>query len=239
VVRAWEDAEMTEREIVGKEYFLDRLKRVKTSEDSWTSQMKEGFIPELNSGKKLCVFYTTTQIEFVGKERNFAQDSFSSQLEAIRAARQKLNVEEWDFLVRRHPKREGSIGTEDDLIDGLAEIPNVKIIEATSPVDSYELAKHANLILHFGSHIGAEFTFLETAPVYAMNKTSWWKFDPDHHLFIKDAWQKFDINKACLADPSSVLPFGYFLKKGGYEFKFLKKDVSDRWTFSGIPLAIN
>lgn len=239
VVGAWESADVTERELVGKEYFLDRLKSVKTPRDIWTSQMKDGYLPKLNTGKKLCVFYTTTQIEFVGREEYFGEDAFPSQLEAIKAARQKLSIEEWDFFVRRHPKREGSSSTEDDLIVGLDEIPNITIIEATSPVDSYELAKHASLILHFGSHIGAEFTFLETAPVYAMNKTSWWKFDPDHHLFIKNEWEKFDSDKACLADPSSVLPFGYFLKKGGYNFKFLIKDASHRWTFRGIPLTAN
>jgi hypothetical protein len=223
---------------VAHNYFEERLSRVKTSVDLWTAQMKDGLLPEYTEKKKLCVFYTTTQIEFVGTEGQFPEGVFASQVDAIRAVRQKLHQSEWEVIIRRHPKQLGHSNEDDDLMEGLYEIPGIQVIEGNSPVDSYELGKRADLILHFGSHIGAEFIFMQTAPVYSMHRDPWWRFDEEHHLFEIERWNKLDLENLTMANPGSVLPFAYFLMTGGETFKHVSHIDSLGWTLNGTPIHI-
>ena len=235
----WNNGHPIKRVEIGHRFFKDRISKIKTSNDVWTSEMKIGFIPRMDKTKKICVFYTTTQIEFAGTESDIQSGAFGSQVEAIMATRKKLNKEEWDIYVRRHPKKAGTKNTSDDLIQGLYEIPGITIIEPHSGVDSYELAKQADLVLHFGSQIGAELTYMESAPVYALNKTSWWKFDEPHHLFMKSDWENFDLSHISFAEKHSVLPLGYFALTGGNEFEHLSQDKLGNWVYKNVAIKLN
>ncbi len=234
----WNNEKSFSKHEVAHKYFEDRLSRIKSSEDLWTSHMKDGLLPKYSNDKKLCVFYTTTQIELVGTEEHFPEGVFASQLDAIRAARLKLDQSEWEMIVRRHPKKLGHSNEDDDLMEGLYEIPGILVVEGNSPVDSYELGRRADLILHFGSHIGAEFVFMRTAPVYSMNRTPWWRFDEEHHLFEIERWNRLDLRNLTIADSGSVLPFAYFLMTGGHPFKHVSHIDSIGWTVSGTPIHI-
>lgn len=238
ITQHWLQGNPETREKIAIDYFENHFSKLRTTRNQWTWTMKEGFVPNLDLGKRICVFYTTTQIEFVGNESNFKDNCFQSQVEAIKAARVKLDPAKWELLVRRHPKRRGQSNKDDDLIEGIYDIDGVQVIEADSAVDSYALARKADLVLHFGSHIGAEITYLKYAPVYCMNKTTWWKFDPTHHLFTKSDWSKFDPEKLTYADPASVLPLGYFAMTGGQEFKHITQKPKEGWVYRDHPIYL-
>jgi hypothetical protein len=239
VTQHWRQGNRESREKIGIDYFEARFSNLRTSHDQWTWTMKKGLLPDLDDGKRICVFYTTTQIEFVGTESNFRDNYFQSQVEAIKAAREKLDPAKWELLVRRHPKRRGQSNRNDDLIDGIYDIKGIRIIEADSAVDSYALAERADLVLHFGSHIGAEIIYLKYAPVYCMNKTPWWKFDPLHHPFTKSDWLNFDPENLTYADPDSVLPLGYFAMTGGQEFKHIMQKPNKGWVYGDYPIYLS
>jgi len=239
ITQHWLRGERESRRKIGVDYFEDRFSRLKTMRDEWTWTMKEGLVPDLDQEKKLCVFYTTTQIEFVGTEGNFGGDCFQSQVEAINAARKKLDLAKWELVVRRHPKKRGQLNRNDDLIEGIYDVGGIRVIEADSAVDSYALAERADLVLHFGSHIGAEITYLKYAPVYCMNKTPWWKFDPSHHPFTKSEWSNFDPENLTYADPDSVLPLGYFAMTGGQEFKHIIQKPNEGWVYGDYPIYLS
>jgi hypothetical protein len=215
VEKYWLESHDADKLLIGQSFFEERITQARKKSDEWTHSMIPGLLPALNNEKKLCVFYTTTQIEFEGTGDPQKPDEFENQVEAIKFLRMKLPISEWDLVVRRHPRRVDVNHLDRDLLEGIEKIENVIVVDGDSKVDSYALGNVADLIFHFGSTIGAEFTFLSKVPVYALKLTFWWKFSKDHHLCKKNQLENLDLKKLAIADPASVLPWGYYLKRGG------------------------
>ena len=220
---------------IGANYFEARIRSARSRNDYWTHRMNVGELPKLNPNKKVCVFYSTTQIEFEGSGDLPSATEFQSQVDAIAHLRRKLPMDQWELVVRRHPWPAGVTHSDRDLLEGLTDIQGLVIVEGNSQVDSYALGDRADLIFHFGSTIGAEFTFLGGKPVYSLRKTYWWRFDEGHHLVTKNDLEDLNLEALSVADPLSVIPWGYYISRGGFPIKHLQ-EVRGEWTLSGIQI---
>jgi hypothetical protein len=121
------------------------------------------------SREKICVFYTTTQLEFVANEETPDDGNFRNQEEALRETYTWLNSHGWHLVVRRHPRNINwnSMG-EDDLLTTDSGLGDSTIIPGSTTIDSYALAESADLIANYGSTIGAEFIFRGRKPVISL-----------------------------------------------------------------------
>jgi hypothetical protein len=238
IEKCWSESTDELKSKVGSNFFAKRINQAKSSADEWTHGMSPGLVPQLSESKKLCVFYTSTQIEFEGTGDSPKVDEFQSQVEAIRHLREKLPIEDWELVVRRHPRRVHETHGGRDLLNGIDDIPNINIIDGDSKVDSYALGERADLIFHYGSTIGAEFTFLGKVPVYSLRNSYWWKFAPAHHLAKKSQLRDLDLNNLRIAPCDSVIPWGYYLTCGGIPFKNIC-EKGNNWTLDGNTIKRN
>jgi hypothetical protein len=109
-----------------------------------------------NSSKFNLVFFISSQDEISAINENISNLPYN-QVEAVRAI--KLEFPDIHFTVRIHPNL---AGVDDKFVNDLSElskIKDVRVIAPDSSIDSYSLIEAADLILCYGSTIGAEAAF--------------------------------------------------------------------------------
>ena len=235
----WNESKDPSKIQISENFFIERTRRIMAAEDVWTSRMKQGAIPNLDPTKKVCTFYSTTEIEFVGGGGNRPLGEIGSQIEAIQLLRTKLPSDEWQLVVRRHPiPRDSEHDLDETLTRKLQEVPNLIEISGDSKVDSYALADRSDLVTHYGSSIGAELVYRGKTPVYALGRTPWQYFDPEHHLIAKEDIDKLDLNNLKRSEKATVFPWSYYQLTGGREFSYLKLSDKFGWTLNGTPINV-
>jgi hypothetical protein len=239
IAKHWMDSLDPYKHASAEEFFEEKAKAIAARKDFWTSQMSEGSLPELDWDKKICTFYSTTEIEFVGGGGNRPEGEIASQIEAIKALRTKLPLSEWELVVRRHPTLPGAGKSMDETLSRhLNAIEGIVEVSGESPVDSYALALKSDLVTHYGSTIGADLVYQGKKPVYALGRTPWQEFDPSHHLLTHESLEELDLLNLTISDQTSVYPWGYYQRSGGIDFEFLKHDNQLGWHLDGIPINI-
>ena len=230
--QAWRAANKENRVIIGRQYFSDRLNVAPTSNNYWTTKMNQGKLPDLPSNKKICVFYSTSQIEFVGEDEIFSPGEFSNQDEALSTLLELLPVHEWLVILRKHPipsKMEKYLDEEDNFIKSTT-FENLLIIPGESSVDSYALAAKADLVATFGSSIGAEITFANLAPVITLAKTSWISCDSERHATTRQKLETNLANPIPILDGENMLSMGFYAATAGKSFRVIDYSESG-WFF--------
>jgi hypothetical protein len=235
----WNEYDVAKRNLDGAIYFLNKIKNVINKTDPWAALMTASALPTLPT-KKICVFYTTTQIEFVANEETPDDGNFSNQEEALRETYSWLNLHGWHMVVRRHPRNINwnSMG-EDDLLTTDSGLGDSTIIFGNSTIDSYALAEKADLIVHYGSSIGAELIFQGLKPVIAVGQTPWYRFDKSNHFLNRLSLNSIRPENIQKADPQSVLPWGLYTLNGGTQYKYAILSDDLKWTLSGNPIRID
>lgn len=219
----WEIAPLNERKTIAHEYFQMKKKRDPITGLSWTKNMQLGYIPDLPNDRKICVFYTTSQIEFVANKLHESEDEFMSQSNAIKMLVETLDPTKWHIVIRRHPilaenKKNSSL---EENLNGIYAFSGVTIVEGNSKVDSYTLAENADLVVTYGSSIGAEITYWELAPVITLTNTPWRFCDPDRHVTNFSKLEKLLRSNIKVIPSESILPYGYSAARGGLRFQYL------------------
>ena len=229
---AWNNADATTREEVARNYLNRRLKTGAHSETPWTRNMETGSLPGLNFSKKIAVFYSSSQIEFAGSEDMFPDGDFQDQDAALNEILQILTPDKWQVILRKHPFADSNdqwLDKEDQFSKSVLH-KHLHIIPGSSGVDSYELARRADIVFTFGSYIGGEITYAGYAPVLNLCTTTWSTFDPEHHISnpedLKDIL-RLPVKKT---PPDCMLPWGYYLATGGYDFKYFRYKDS-QWVY--------
>jgi hypothetical protein len=238
----WGDANVKEREQVAREYFSSRRSLDSHSGISWTAQMHRNLLPKIPLNRKVCVLYATSQIEFAG-ENLPSPGTFQSQDEAFSSVAALLPASEWIIYLRKHPRSPSHTGWSDneDQLAKIFDFPHVEVIPSDSAIDSYALASEANLVVVFGSSIGAEIAYAELAPVLSLTHTSWRYLAPGNHVMNRLELSDF-ISKGSLHGFSKIpgdrlLPWGYYGAMGGTPFKFFRLNQETREYFLDSDLC--
>jgi hypothetical protein len=105
------------------------------------------------------VFFTSSDYEMAGIPEYLCKLPEGSQADSIKKIRASLDKDTYNITVRVHPNQKNK-----DLkaANKLYEIENygLNVIHATSNVDSYTLAKKADIVITFGSILSVESAFL-------------------------------------------------------------------------------
>jgi hypothetical protein len=208
-------------ELRAKNYIELRKEFEPISGVRWSRQMEHGYIPNIPKDKKLCVFFTSSEIEFAVFGDAVNPLDFQSQSDAAAELIAELNSDEWVIIIRRHPygMRKFKKDPEKNLWQKFVNSSNVLIVSPDSKIDSYALADRADLVAHFNSSIGPEVISRLITPVITMGPTMW-----------EDPGSKYcctSVNKlrAFLAEPlkvrnySDALLWGYYWDSFGDKFE--------------------
>ena len=184
-----------------------------------------GLLPPIDQSKKVCVFYSSSEIEFAVFGDPRTDENFRTQREAFDALLKTLDPLEWQVILRRHPYREEKNHDPERLLWlDVAMEKSALIVGPESNVDSYALAKRADLVAHFNSSIGPEIIALECSPVITMGPNMW--EEPD------SLWYCNSIQKLTnfLQTGLTLRPVTDVLKWANYWNTFGEKFREIRWS---------
>jgi hypothetical protein len=234
----WNSCTDSNREMTSIEYMGDRLSLSGGDNATFKENMSSGTLPILPKSKRICVFYSTSQIEFLYLTDRIPEGSYKTQQDAVVDLLETLGMD-WHVIVRRHPFGNGNKfgDDENDLWAPLLGHQNLSFIQPDEKVDSYELARKADLTAHFGSSIGADLIFMNVTPVISMGPTGWDYAEQGTMVRNHSQLIQFLSSKWEDRDPKSILPWAHFCRNRGTKFKNISHDCKGNLTFQGMPLS--
>ena len=218
----WMKSPMSMRNEIAEKYLETRRVMDPISGIKWTENQRSGQIPPIEPAKKICVYYTTTELEFAVFIDENRINEFINQRQAVQALIDCLDPREWTIYIRRHPYSQGTKrDPERKLWQHFANYQNVRIIDPTSNVDSYALGKIADLIAHFNSSIGPELIYQGTCPVITMGDNYWENVDSEYLIRSTDRLKNFLSKPRFVRPKEHAYPWAYYLAKFGESFELV------------------
>lgn len=223
----WSHAIEPSRSQISREFLNGVIEKHSLPGINFRSAMVSGKIPKL-SEKKICVFYASSEWEYMGVGDAIDPSLFQNQVEAFRSLIQSLDTKSWDIFLRRHPKWPG-----ENFYDGEQFIwkefysnNDIRIIPPDSDIDSLALGMKAHLIASFGSTILIEFIARGHQNVLTLGPAPWNKFIPERYLPSSDALKEYLISDRKLISPEQLFPWAYFQSESGNPFNLISTNPS-------------
>lgn len=239
--RALWDTAGPEKIIQAENYFLTRRTFDPNVNISWTSKMVPEFMPVIDKTKKICTFFSSSQIEFVEEIDLRQEDDFLDQGDALLQLLSILPKDEWQVFLRKHPNRpdSGYFDEEDEIWAQSREYKNLQVIEQDSKVDSFALARASDLIVNFGTSFGAECIYWGLGPVLNLRPTFWTPFVPENSPRNKSELAAlFQKPRILKSSPEAILPWGYFCAVRGIQMTDVIWNPRDSWVIRNQKVKI-
>jgi len=221
------------RELNAEKYLNKIIKNSGLSEIDWRSSMKQGEIPEKGT-KKLCTFFASTELEYVGVGDQIPQENFQNQVEAFKGLVALLDKDEWDIYLRMHPNNPKNKiqGAESFIWDDFKAFNHITIIESDSSIDSLELGKNSDLVASFGSNIAMEFVARGLSKVLTLGPAPWNKLLPNLFCPNLNSLASYMKSNNEYINVKSIYPWAFFVSTYGIDFEFLKFNrAASNWYF--------
>lgn len=236
----WIKAPEEGRQERGKQFFTDRRNRILQSWIVFTGDQQRGSLPAgFDKSRKNIVIYNSSLDEYEGIAgiggKIYVHDNagIASLLESFE------HRKDIHFYLRVHPNLKGLENTQ---VRELREIgkrfPNLTLVAAEEMIDTYALMDAADIVVVFGSTMGAEAAFWGK-PVVLLGNSFY-----DHLKgFYKPATHEEAV--ALLEQDLQPLPWGDDLLKYGYwelergiYYKYYKGTALFEGTFLGKSIAV-
>jgi len=221
----WRSALNPTKELVAEKFLRDMVQSKSIPGVNFRSKMKPNLIPKIGT-KKVCVFYASSEFEWIGVADPIPPEYFQNQQDSFRALVNLLEGESWEIFLRRHPK--GSTSKVADGESGIwhefQEFENVNIIGPESPIDSIALGLEADLIASFWSTINMEFMARGLINVINLGPAAWNRLVPENYLPTTERIQKFLNNKPNKVEVKKLYPWAYYQAEAGNSFKIIETD---------------
>ncbi len=170
--RCWHQAESRSnscpsREIIGAQWFLDRVNRVETCWHSFTKNQQTGLLPAgWDSQRKNVAIFCSSDDEFVAIGDAWQHSLYPNQVEAIgQIAASMLAVDPaCQLYLRVHPNLTHVQNERKRQLMSLS-FANLTVIEPDASVDTYQLLRESDLVVSFGSSVGIEAVFWDRPSV--------------------------------------------------------------------------
>lgn len=158
----WITAE-TDRETIGKMFYDNRRKRVEDAWYSFTKEQQEGRLPESFKhirGQKVVTIFNSSLDEYEGLE-GFGPYFYDNDNEGIRKICESLvDHASVKLYLRVHPNLKNLDNGQNKFIaEQISSFSSIEIIAASDSVDTYALIDKSDIIIVFGSTVGAEAAF--------------------------------------------------------------------------------
>ena len=223
----------------GKTFYTNRIKRVEDAWYSFTKEQQKGRLPEsfkLNFHKKVITIFNSSLDEYEGLE-GFGTYFYSNDNEGIKQICKDLET----FLniklyLRVHPNLKGIENSQNEFLKNeIANLEAVEIIAAEDSVDTYALINQSDIIIVFGSTVGAEAAFAGKN-VILLGRAAYEKLDcvfiPKNHneliQILTDDSFKFPI-----INSDEPLKSGYWNENFGVDYKYYKYINLVKGTYHG------
>ncbi len=239
-LKVWAEANITDREQLGRAFYEERRRGVGVSWRSFTAHQQADLLPAgFDSSKVNVVIFNSSEDEFVGLGDEWKNPVYPSQSNGIEKIVTDALVRYPDrhFYLRMHPNLTNVVNSDVMAVRRLAQrgLPNFTLIEADSKVSSYMLLEVAERVISFGSTMGVEAAYWGKVSIQAGH--SYYE-GLDATYLVNDHSQLMDLIGASVEPKPQLgaLQYGYFARTHGTPFRYWKAADFATGTFMGKSL---
>ncbi len=226
------DAAGEDRELVARQYFTPGRGGVPLFETQFLEfQRREQTIPR-NHRWRIAYFVSSIE-EYAAVEEGFEDPLFDTQHSAaewlVSWVHDNPDVE---LIIRLHPRMRHLSVRERGWWDSLS-APNVTVLQAESPIDSYRLASSADRVVAYHSSIGAEASYLGAVSVL-IGDADYRGLDCVYEPRTTGELAALLRDTGLAPKPrENCLPFGYQRLRRGEQYEFYQPISFDEGSFFG------
>lgn len=240
----WETA-TDDKEDIGKRFYTNRIQRVEDAWYSFTKEQQEGRLPESFNhiaDKKVVTIFNSSLDEYEGLE-GFGPYFYENDNLGIKQIAETLaQHENIKLYLRIHPNLKGLDNAQNAFIKNeLEPLEKLEIIGAQDSVDTYALINKSDIIIVFGSTVGAEAAFAGKN-VILLGKAAYEKLNcfyiPKSHEETIEAITSNDFQFPKI-DVSETLKYGYWNENFGNKYQNYQPINIAKGTYKGKKIKAN
>ncbi len=214
----WNNAKEPQRSTEGAEWFISRKERDESLEPSFTKNQEKGLLPRFDENKINIVIFNSSEDEVKAVD-GWQTPLFKNQNQAItQILSYFLNNQRLHFYLRIHPNL---IDVANEQLMEIERInyPNLTVLAANSPVDTYKLMEACDKVLVFSSSTGIEATYWGT-PSILYGRSFYQNLDA---VYTPESFEELtsllEKEKLLTKPRENTLAYGYYMKTYGKQSK--------------------
>lgn len=230
---------------IGERFYTNRIKRVEDAWYSFTKEQQEGRLPEsfkAINGKKVITIFNSSLDEYEGLE-GFGPYFYPNDNEGILQICNSLAAySEIKLYLRVHPNLKGLNNSQNQFLkEKISSLDHVEVIAAEDSVDTYALINQSDIILVFGSTVGAEALFAGKK-VVLLGKAAYEHLDgfviPKSHdelieILTNESYHFPTINAI------EPLKYGYWNETFGIDYQYYSPSNLTKGKYRGKSIKAN
>lgn len=230
----WEKARAKPKSIqIGKRFFIDRRQGKEQSWHSFAKMQKKGYVPTIESQKKIISFFSSSEDEYFGVGDIVKWDRWPNQMAALKSVINCIcDDQDIHLIIRLHPNVADMNKIDQGLWLNLNLPQNASIIEPTSKVDSYGVMEASDLIITAGSTMGIEAVYWGK-PSICLGPSLYEDLDAVFLPKNEEELKKLIYTENLEVDPQTALAYGYYFSTFGEDFRYYEPKTLFRGLFLG------
>lgn len=177
------------------------------------------------------VIFNSSEDEFAAA-MSFRNPVFADQMDALDAIVRHPWPSSWRIVLRVHPNLIGVDNHQTARIDALAANDDLAVVPAASPVDSYALIDNSDVVVTFGSTIGAEAMYWGK-PSVLVGRAIYEELGTQRPSTPSQVMAAIADGSLSAPDRDAVLRFGYFQRRWNTPFQHFTQDSFRSGLFNG------
>lgn len=218
----WAGAPSPQREEEARAWYEARRAGSQTTDPVHTGMQQKGTLPEGFDAKVHNVALFNSSEDEMVSIREWDNSMFNNQNHAIRSiAEEFAGRRDIHFYLRVHPNL---AKVDNPQVQGIAamDYPNLTVIPATSPVDTYRLIDACDKVIVFGSTVGVEATFWGATSIL-IGRAFYDNRDCIYRPADRESLYQLIADKNLPPKPQEeTYPYGYFVPNRGTPYKKLR-----------------
>jgi hypothetical protein len=234
---AWAAASPEERDI-GREFYEDNRAGKAVSWNSFIKDQQKGKLPEgWDKERRNIVIFNSSEDEYAGIDASWQWPFYSMQSVEIRRIVEDMGRVDPQARVylRVHPNLK-NVDNADSRNYRAIESGNFFLIPPTDSISTYDLLEAADVVLTFGSTVGAEATYWRR-PSVLVGPAFYEELDV---AYVARSHEQLMELLMCGLEPKPVenaIKYGFYLRTRGTGFRHWKPDGLFGGSFRGVDLG--
>jgi hypothetical protein len=216
----------TDKEAIGRRWFVERRNGVERSWESFTKAQTTGMLPEgFDRTKRNIAIFNSTMEEYASI-KGWELDLYADEVVGVQRIVEALaDYRDVHVYLRVHPHMKGIRRDDNYQLRAYAELakrsPHLTVIWPESPVHTYELLDRSKVALTFGSTVGVEACYWGTPSVLA-GHALYEKLDCAHRPKSHDELVALLLGEPSAKDQLGAIKYGYWESVRGTRFRKFK-----------------
>lgn len=229
IFQLWKNTNSKLRNKLGKKYFNLPFTKSKINFNLAGTRknlsLNQNQSIELDENKKKIVFFCSSNYEFHAISSDFNNNQlnkiWSNQIKAIRSVIKVLKkISNYEFILRVHPSLT-ELQDEKDTWAKFKKNKKIKIIDAESKINSFDLLKKADIVISYGSSLAVHAVYHGKTSI-SLRKHDFSKSGLILHPKNEKELLNFLIKKNKRHDKKKCYPYGNYLTNFGIKYKHFK-----------------